>query len=145
MSDFIKMSDLVDKTFKVEEVGRFVYKFWDNDQRKMLTSETWQSGYNKVYRVTTDKGILDVSASKLGEMLESVSQNGQSSVVGRVFSVKSNGKTGIDIRYYINPAKDTSGIEKAQETYRNIKESVAKKDTVIDDIDESFDLSEIPF
>lgn len=81
----------------------------------METSDTWQKGYSKVYQVDTDKGKLDLRAGQLGNMLESVSKNGQADLNGTAFSVKSNGKTGIDIRYYIHPAKTS---EKSSNEYR---------------------------
>jgi hypothetical protein len=144
---FVKLSDLVNERFTIVKVGKFTYKKWDNENRKMLVSDNWVQGYNKVYQVETDKGLVDMSSSKVGEMLESVSKFGESSIVGRVFNVKSNGKTGMDIRYFINPERtDTSGsgYQKAMETAQAIKERVAKEE----DEDDQFapiDMSDIPF
>jgi len=121
---FVKMSDLVNERFTVVKVGKFNYKKWDNENRKMLVSESWVQGYNKVYQVETDRGLVDMSSAKLGEMLESVSKFGESSVVGRVYNVKSNGKSGMDIRYFINPERtDTSGsgYQKAMQAANEIK------------------------
>lgn len=128
---FVKLSDLVNDRFTVVKVGKFNYKKWDNENRKMLVSDTWVQGYNKVYQVETDRGYVDMSSAKIGEMLESVSKFGESSIVGRVFNVKSNGKTGMDIRYFINPERtDTtgSGYQKAMETAQAIKEGVNKEE-----------------
>jgi hypothetical protein len=71
-----------------------------------------------------------MSSAKVGEMLESVSKFGESSIVGRVYNVKSNGKTGMDIRYFINPERtDTSGsgYQKALDTAKAIKEKTEAK------------------
>ncbi len=103
---FTKLSELVDNTFTVEKIWGYKFKLWDNELKKMLVSETYEKGYRKIYSVDTSEGSLDLSASQLGQMLESVFKNGSSELTGRTFSVKSNGKTGIDIRYYINPTKD---------------------------------------
>ncbi len=102
---FTKLSELVDNTFTVEKIYGYKFKQWDNESKKMLVSETYEKGYRKIYSVDTSEGSLDLSASQLGQMLESVFKNGASELTGRTFLVKSNGKTGMDIRYYINPVK----------------------------------------
>ena len=121
---FTKLKDLVDDTFTVERVWGYKWKAWDNDNKRMLVSDTYEKGYRKIYSVSTSEGSLDLSASQMGQMLESVSKDGSSDVVGRSFEVKSNGKDGIDIRYYINP----------------VRESYQPRDD-----DEAMDLGEIPF
>jgi len=103
---FTKLSELVDNTFTVEKIWGYKFKMWDNESKKMLVSETYEKGYRKIYSVDTSEGSLDLSASQLGQMLESVFKNGSSELTGRTFAVKSNGKTGQEIRYYINPTKD---------------------------------------
>lgn len=136
------MSDLVGDSITIESVGQFKYKKWDSETRKMLVSDSWQRDYQKVYQVVTNRGTLDMAASKIGEMLESVSQEGQSSIIGRSFSVKSNGKTGIDIRYYINPERSDmtgDGYKKAQEVFSDIKSRTE------DDDFEPIRMEDIPF
>lgn len=103
---YIKLSALVGETFKIEKVFPSRYKAWDNDARKMLTSDTWQEGFQKKYTTDTDKGRLDLSASQLSQMLEGVTEDGRADINGRAFKVKSNGKQGMEIRYFINPVKD---------------------------------------
>ena len=102
---FVKMSELVDKTFTVEKVWPYKWKFWDNVAKKMLVSDTYVAQHRKVYGVVTDLGTVDMSATNVGNMLEGVSKDGISTIIGATFHVKSNGKTGMEIRYYINPAK----------------------------------------
>lgn len=102
---FTKLSALVDDVFTVEKVGEHKYKMWDNSQSKMLISDEPQKGYRKVYPVDTNKGRLDLGAGQLGNLLESVSYAGSAEIVGKSFSVKSNGKTGMEIRYFLNPVK----------------------------------------
>ncbi len=98
-----KLSDLVNQEITITSVGRFSFKKWENGQ--MLTSPNYQQGYRKVYQVETDKGTLDISANNIGQMLESVSFEGSSDITGKTFSIKSNGKTGMEIRYFINPVR----------------------------------------
>jgi hypothetical protein len=106
MSDYTKLSELVGKTFKVEKVWGYNWKKWDNDAKKMLVSKDWIEGYRKVYEVDTDKGRLDLGTGQIGSLLEAVFQNGKADLNGVTFEVKSNGKTGMDIRYYFNPTKE---------------------------------------
>ena len=105
MTDFAKLSDLVGDRFKVEKVWGYKWKKWDNDAKKMLVSDTWTEGYRKVYDVDTDKGKLDLGTGQIGSLLESVFKNGVADLNGATFEVKSNGKTGMDIRYYFNVVK----------------------------------------
>lgn len=145
---FVKMSDLVNSQFTVDSVGKFVFKKWDNDEKKMLMSETWVQGYNKVYPVNTDKGTVDMNSGKMGEMLESVSRDGQSTIIGRTFNVKSNGKTGMEIRYFLNPERlDTTGegYKKASQAIQDIKSRVAEEDDGLDKPFTEEDLANIPF
>ena len=124
---FVRMSELVDKDFTVEKVWGYKWKKWDNVARQMLTSDTYVAEHSKKYDVDTDKGKLDVSATQFGSMLEGVSQNGEANVVGRTFHVKSNGKTGMEIRYFINPVRD------------------AKPEKPVEQDEDTIDLSDIPF
>lgn len=103
---YTKLSALVDKDFTVEKVWGYKFKKWDNVAKTMLVSDTYVPEHSKVYDVDTDQGKMDIRATQFGNMLESVSQNGEANVVGRTFHVKSNGKTGMEIRYYINPVRN---------------------------------------
>lgn len=129
MADFVKMSDLVDKEFTVNKVGGFKFKTWDTATSKMLTSDKWVKGYSKKYAVETDRGLLDVSAAQMGNMLEGINDFGRADVNGRSFSVKSNGKSGIEIRYYINPVWD-----KKTSTGDNVVDVDPNEDINLDDL-----------
>jgi hypothetical protein len=107
MADFTKLSNLVDDQFTIESAGGYTFKKWDNENKKMLVSEDWQEGYRKVYSVETNKGKLDLGAGQLGSLLEAVYRNGVADINNKTFAVKSNGKTGMDIRYFFNLAKPT--------------------------------------
>ncbi len=105
---FVKLVELVDKEFTVERVFGYKWKMWDEANRKMLVSDSYQQGYRKVYQISTDKGTLDISSNQYANMLEAVSQDGEADVNHRTFAVKSNGKTGMDIRYYINAVRQSA-------------------------------------
>jgi hypothetical protein len=120
-----KLSALVNNDFTVEKVWGYEFKAWDNVAKTMLTSKTWVKDHRKMYQIETDQGKLDISAGQLGNMLEGVSKDGKADLNGKTFHVKSNGKSGIDIRYYINPVFD--------------------KPVVDDDDDEPINLDDIPY
>lgn len=102
---FIKLSALVDSEFTVEKVGGYKFKRWSQEEGKMFVQDEWAKDFRKVYQVDTDKGLLDLSQSQIGNLFEGVQHAGQSNIIGATFAVKSNGKQGIDIRYYLNPVR----------------------------------------
>lgn len=106
MSDYTKLSNLIDSTFTVEAVGEFGYKKYDPQENKMLSSLTWKEGYRKVYPVDTDKGRLDLGTGQLSSLLEAAHYGGKSDIIGKTFKVKSNGKTGMDIRYFFSVSNE---------------------------------------
>lgn len=103
METYTKLSNLIDDNFTVEHVKGFCYKAWDDSNHKMLVSDSPQKGYRKLYQVQTDKGIMDMGPGQMGNLLETISMDGKADIKGRTFNVKSNGKTGMEIRYYLNP------------------------------------------
>jgi len=100
--EFIKLSQV--EKFTVQKVWGFKFKNWDEENRKMLVSDSWMQGFTKKWDVDTDKGKLDLSNTQFAQMLAGCfsSQTQSSDVQNKTFAVKTNGKTGVDIRYYIN-------------------------------------------
>ena len=111
MTEYTKLSALVNSTFKLNRIIGSAYKMWDNDSRKMLSSDTPSKGYKKVYTVDTDKGVLDLSSSQFGVLLELVSVSGLADINNKTFEVKSNGQTGQEIRYFFNYVTTTQSTE----------------------------------
>jgi len=105
---YTKLSALVDDTFTVEKAYGFTWKKWDAESKRMLTSERYEQGFRKIYSIVTDKGQLDLGPGQLSSLLEAVYKNGQADINNRTFAVKSNGKTGMDIRYFFNAVKQES-------------------------------------
>jgi len=101
---YVRLKELVGKQFTVRQVTGFNYQKWDNENRKMLKSDTWVEGYRKTYevdvRALSDNKILSLSASQLGQLHEKVSKYGKSDLIDKTFEVGSNGKTGMEIRYW---------------------------------------------
>lgn len=102
---YTKLSALVNDQFTVERVSEYRWKMWSTTENKFLISDNYEKGYKKTYTLETDRGLLDVSQSQLGTMLEAVSYKGEASLPGKTIAVKSNGKSGMDIRYFFNAAK----------------------------------------
>lgn len=100
--DYVKLSDLVGQKFTIEKVWGFKFKMWDQPTSKMITQDTWFKGARKVYEVDTDKGKLDLGQGQIGTLLETVFKDGVADLNNKTFEVKSNGKTGMDIRYFFN-------------------------------------------
>lgn len=134
---YTKLSELVGKTFTVERAYGFQFKKWDEASKRMLVSERWEEDYSKVYTVETDQGRLDLRSGQMANLLEGVVKAGVADINGVTYSVKSNGKTGMDIRYWINPVRETKKpVEQQQIVEPNLN---VEKD------EETFDLSDIPF
>jgi hypothetical protein len=108
---YTKLSELVGKTFTVEEVEGYKFKMWDAGTKKMVSEDKWFNGARKVYQVETDKGWLDLGSGQLSSLLEAVFKDGVSDINLATFEVKSNGKTGMDIRYYFNEVKVPEQLE----------------------------------
>ena len=123
-----KLLNLVDDQFTIEKAWGYTWKKWDAQENKMLMSDEWQEGYAKKYQVDTNKGTLDLGSGQLASLLEAGYKDGKADLTGRTFKVKSNGKTGTDIRYYFNAVKEEDFVPK------DIKE-----------VDPEFDFGSIPF
>lgn len=127
MAEYTKLSALVNDEFTVEKSYGFQWKMWDEGSKRFVLSDKYEDGFRKVYTVVTDKGNLDLGAGQLGNLLESVYNKGESNIIGKTFSVKSNGKEGKDVRYYLKPVY---GV---------------KKDKVVEPEEGAFSLDDIPF
>jgi len=102
---FLKLSQI--NQFTIEKFIGKKFKKWDQMNKKMLESPTWQEGYRLMYKFEVKEGILELSKSQVSEMCASIlDQNASANLVGRSFNVKNNGKTGMDIRYFFNPIKN---------------------------------------
>lgn len=143
---YTSLKELVGDTFTVEKAGGYTWKKWDNDAHRMLISDDYEEGFKKRYTLDTDKGRMDVSTSQLGAMLEITYKDGKADINGQTFSVRSNGKEGKEIRYFINWAPSEKQVEPSQaDTIKEVKK-VMKPDSepTEEDVDR-IDLDNIPF
>jgi hypothetical protein len=57
----------------------------------------------------------------MATLLEAVCNKGEADINNKIFEVKSNGKTGIDIRYFFNPVRqEREVVLEAQDDYSDI-------------------------
>lgn len=132
---YTKLSALVDDDFTITKAGGYQFKKWDAESKRMLVEEKWTEGYRKMYTIDTDKGRMDLGAGQLGNLLEGVYKNGVADINGVTFHVKSNGKSGLDIRYFFNVVRDTPKIK---DTYPPVADNAYEDDSGIN-------LDDIPF
>lgn len=149
MQEYIKLGSLVGNTFTVEKVGPTSFKMWNPQTNKMDVSDTWQQGFQKKYQVETDKGKLELSSSQLSQLLEGVVQNGVADINGKSFSVKSNGKTGMEIRYFLNPATSQPKAQSMQDPEVKAKLEAQRPEQPpvdsYDPLDGPINLDDVPF
>lgn len=99
---FTKLSALVGDDFTIKEIKGMSYKKWNPATNKPETSQEPQKGFAKKYSLDTDKGLLDLGAGQMGNILEACLKDGVADLNGKTIAVKSNGKTGMEIRYFFN-------------------------------------------
>lgn len=136
--EYTKLSALVDDDFTITKAGGYQFKKWDNENRRMLVEEKWTEGYRKMYTIDTDKGRMDLGAGQLGNLLEGVYKNGVADINGVTFHVKSNGKSGLDIRYFFNVVRDKPVIK---DTYPPVADEAPE----YSEYDAPLDMGDIPF
>jgi len=144
--NYTKLAALVGAEFTVEKAGGYTFKRWNNEARRMEISEQNQEGFRKLYTVDTDKGRMDLGAGQLGNLLEIAYDKGVADINGKTFLVKSNGKSGMDIRYFFNLKKVTKEDGEGFKKFAEAKQAL-RKDEEPDTYDEGepFDISSIPF
>lgn len=130
---YTKLSELVGKTMTIKSINGYKWKMWSAPDKRMVSKDTYFEGASKKYQVDTDKGLLDLGTGQLGNLLEAVFKDGQADLNGKTFKVESNGKTGMDIRYYFSEVKDFE------------PEPSETKQEQDDDLKRDDDLGEIPF
>lgn len=99
---YTKLSALVDQDFTVKSVAGYKWKMWSPVDKRMVSRDTYAEGFSKKYEVETDKGWLDLGSGQIGSLLETTFKQGKADLIDKTFHVKSNGKTGMEIRYYFD-------------------------------------------
>lgn len=123
--EYTKLKDLVNGTFTVTSVGIPVYKMWAEGEKRFVTSVTPQEGFRKVFPTDTDKGRLDLGTGQLGSLLVACMEDGKADLTNKTFKVTSNGKSGMDIRYYFDLAGSQGQVQPATPLATNEGENPA--------------------
>ena len=101
MKQWIKLADT--KQFTVVKLVKKQYQRWNNDTKQYERSEEPQKGFSPTYMFEMEEGMMSLSQSQVGQMLVGVMRDGIADINKRTFEVQTNHKTGIEIRYFINP------------------------------------------
>lgn len=126
---YVKLKDI--QEFMIEEVKGYEWFAWDATTNTPRKSDEYFEGAQKKYNLVTDKGQLSVSESQFGQMLTGAFEGESSEPVGKTFVVKTNGKEGMEIRYFIN-------IKRQEAPKADTPATPAQKE-------EKIELSDIPF
>lgn len=106
--DYAKLKDLVNSNFTVEKVLGYNWKKWNGSGYDK--SDRYQEGFQKKWDVDTNKGKLDLTNNQFFGLLEAALHDGAAILPGATFEVKSNGKEGMEVRYYFNEVKDVNPL-----------------------------------
>ncbi len=112
----MKLSELAanETPFEIVSFHGYMWQKWNDAEKKFEKSKEYKEGMQKSYslKVKVDDGEdwLNLTEGQMKSVLLSTLKDGVATLVGSNFTVKSNGKEGIDIRYYFNPVKNDDGL-----------------------------------
>lgn len=117
-----KLSEL--QNFTIKEFVKKYWSFWNNEEKKFYRSDDYKEGYTPKYTFTLATGeTLDLSREQLGQVLLGCFE-AKTTLKNSSFVVKTNGKTGMEIRYYINyDFKAPKTQESSNETSQSVQSS----------------------
>lgn len=101
-SPYVGTKDLVGEEFTVLNVQKRKYRLWDSSNNKFLVSDSPKRDYQAFWLVETDKGQWSASAAQIGQLLTAVEEEGIADILDKTFSCDSNGKSGMEIRYFFD-------------------------------------------
>lgn len=108
-TNYVKLSGVTE--FLLEELVGTQYFKWDQVTNKPQRSQEWFEGGKKQYVLNTDKGQMTVSQGQFSQILLAAFDGATSEPVGKTFTVKTNGKSGLDLRYFIDLKKGQAPVE----------------------------------
>lgn len=141
---YTKLKDLVDRSFTVEEAYGYQWKQWDTQAKRFVVSDSYKPDFRKIYTIKTNKGALDLGSGQLSSLLEATYSKGKADIVGKTFAVKSNGKDGMDIRYFFNLSREEAP-QPPRQTELKTQDTASVFEDELPDEDDKIDLSDIPF
>lgn len=114
MPDFpIRASDGL--KFQVKSLVKKFYQKWDESQKKFIKSDVWMTGLQPRYIFDlVDGKQIDLSRDQWQQALVA-SFDEKKHWKDCVFIIKTNGKTGLETRYFVNVCKDVGREEPKEE------------------------------
>lgn len=99
---YVNTKDLVGEVFSIDSVAQKNWRFWNPAQEKFEYSQVPKKGHAPFWRVETNKGTWSASAAQYSQVLLAAESEGMSDVLDKKFHCQSNGKDGIDVRYFFD-------------------------------------------
>lgn len=104
MSYFLQLKQV--DYFRIKSFDSKHWQKWDEATSKFLQSDSFVAGYSPkyVFRVeieNKEEKLIAFSREQLGQILIGAFES-KKPLVGLAYNIKTNGKEGKDIRYYIN-------------------------------------------
>ena len=106
--DFKKVGELVGSEITIRSFDSVEYVLFQQGE-KPLKSATPQKGYKKVVKLVIYAGqeyMVGFSGGQVSQMMEAAMQGLKADLTDKTFAIKSNGKSGMDIRYFFNLIKE---------------------------------------
>ena len=102
---FFKASELVNSQFRLVSVEGATYSKWDEYEKKFIKSDVPHQGYSRKWKLNIktvkEDGMLEASDNIMSQILLEAFDKGVEPI-GQIIHLKSNGKEGMEIRYYAN-------------------------------------------
>lgn len=141
MKQFKKLAEI--KSFTIEKIVKAYFERWNETEGKYEKSETWQEGFTPKWLIETPEFMLPLSKDQVSQaLMASFKLDGTSNIIGKSYLVKTNGKSGKEIRYFLNEMRIQQDIPLfAPEEQAEL----AKMSQVLTEKEEEIDTSLIPF
>ncbi len=131
MKQFKKLADI--KSFTIQAIVKSYFERWNETEGKYEKSETWAEGFSPKWLIETPEFMLPLSKDQVSQaLMASFKLDGTSNIIGKSYQVKTNGKTGKEIRYFLNemriPKEPALFAPEQQAELNQMSQVLAKKD-----------------
>ena len=139
--NFKKISEV--KSFTIRKIAKTYFERWNDTEKKYEKSEVWAEGFSPKWLIETPEYFLPLSKDQISQcLMSSFKLDGTSNIVGKSYTVKTNGKVGKEIRYFLNEMRMPSSQPLLAPEER---QELAKMSEVLEDKEEVVDTTQIPF
>lgn len=145
MKPFKKLADI--KSFTIEKIVKAYFERWNDNEKKYEKAETWQEGFTPKWLIETPEFMLPLSKDQVSQaLMASFKLDGTSNIIGKSYLVKTNGKSGKEIRYFLNEMRIQQDIPmflpEEEKELEKMGEILAKDS---EDVPTKEELAQIPF